>query len=89
MHIASNTSKRKQLPCTRHSKLVARTKAVVTVRDDTHDGISPHALLEKKAIEETISPSRFGRYKHETRPKLSIALDSPCSFLELPCDQVQ
>jgi hypothetical protein len=63
-------------------------KTVITVRDDTHDGISPHALLEKEAIEETISPSRFGRYKHETRPKLSIALDPARRYLELPCDQV-
>jgi hypothetical protein len=63
-------------------------KTVITVRDDTHDGISPHALLEKEAIEETISPPRFGRYKRETRPKLPIALDSPRSYLELPCDQV-
>jgi len=63
-------------------------KTIITVRNDTHDGISSHALLEKEAVEEIISPSRLGRYKNETRPKPSIALDSPCCYLELPCDQV-
>jgi hypothetical protein len=63
-------------------------KSVITVRDDTHDSISLHALLQKEAIEETISPSRFGRYKHETRPKLPIALDPARRYLELPCDRV-
>jgi hypothetical protein len=63
-------------------------ETVIAVRDDTHDGISLHALLQKEAIEETISPSRFGRYKHETRPKLSIAFDPARRYLELPCDRV-
>jgi hypothetical protein len=52
------------------------------------DRISPHALLQKETIEEAISPSRFGRYEHETRAKLSVTLDSTRRYLELPCDQV-
>jgi len=63
-------------------------ETVITVRDDTHDSISLHALLQKKAIEETLGPSRIGRDKYETRPKLSIALDSTRRYLELACDQV-
>jgi hypothetical protein len=63
-------------------------ETAITVRDDTHDSISLHALLQKEAIEETLGPSRIGRDKHETRPKLFIALDSTRRYLELACDQV-
>jgi hypothetical protein len=63
-------------------------ETVITVRDDTHDSISLHALLQKEPIEETIGPSRFGRDKHETSPKLFVALDSTRRYLELTCDQV-
>ena len=63
-------------------------ETVIAIRDDAHDSISLHALLQKEAIEETLAPSRFGRDKHKTRPKLSIALDSTGRYLELACDQV-
>src|SRR5882672_1813621 len=63
-------------------------ETVITVRDDTHDSISLHALLQKESIKGTVGPSRIGRDKHETRPKLSIALDSTRRYLELACDQV-
>ena len=61
-------------------------ETVITVRDDTHDSISLHALLQKEAIEEPLGPARIGRDKHESRRKLSIALDSTRRYLELACD---
>jgi hypothetical protein len=63
-------------------------ETVITVRDHTHDSISLHALLQEEAIEETLGPARIGRDKRETRPKLSIALDSTRRYLKLACDQV-
>jgi hypothetical protein len=58
-------------------------KTVITVRDDTHSSVSLHALLQKIAIEKALARSRIGGDERETRPKLSVALDSTRRYLEL------
>jgi hypothetical protein len=72
----------------RRAALNEIAETIVTVRNDTHDGISLHALLQKETIEETLGPSRIGRDKHEASTQLSIALDSTRRYLELACDQM-
>jgi hypothetical protein len=56
-------------------------ETVITVRDDTHDRISLHALLHQEAVEETIGPTWIRRDKDETRAELSIALYATRCYL--------
>jgi hypothetical protein len=62
-------------------------KTVITVCDDTHDGISFHALLQKEAVEETVGPTWIRRNEDKTRTKLSITFDSARRYLELACNR--
>src|SRR5271167_4483438 len=72
----------------RRTALNEIAETVIAIRDDAHNSISLHALLQKEAIEEALGPTRIRRDKHETRPELSIALDATRRYLELACDQV-
>src|ERR1700730_6007419 len=72
----------------RRATLNKVSQTVIAIRDDAHDSIALHALLQKEAVEETVGPTWIRRDKDETRAELSIALDAAGSYLELACDQV-
>jgi hypothetical protein len=71
-------------PIGRYLRAATRTpQTVIIVCDNTHDGISLHALLQKEAVEEIGGSAWIGRHKDETRAELSIALYATRRYLEL------